>query len=277
MTPAMRLSLVCMIAALASVVAVPRYSHAASRAARPPVRPHEEAEQPEAPPPAASPQSAPAAPGSAPIPFEAAPDQPPTQTEPAQPPRGEVYVNDRFGYAVRRPRDWAFRFEPGLDIIMAPADERSEIQVVARSFFDIRFQRVPEGPVTLGLREAARAGGDPSRLLRRSLPPALREYLQLFWLDSYVAWHTDATAEEYEQFKLESRRELSLAGHPGVELVYTLLGRKRPGIQKIKTIVVAFDERLCQLSYVTSTARFEDDLKAFHAVVNSLYMHRDRG
>jgi hypothetical protein len=188
-----------------------------------------------------------------------------------------VYVNDRFGYAVRRPKDWAFRFEPGLDIIMAPADDRSEIQVVARTFFDIRFQRVPEGPVTLGLREAARAGGDPSRLLRRSLPPALREYLQLFWLDSYVAWHTDATAEEYEQFKLESRRELSLAGHPGVELVYTLLGRKRPGIQKIKTIIVAFDERLCQLSYVTSTARYEDDLKAFHAAVNSLYMHRDRG
>lgn len=219
-----------------------------------------------------------------PSPFEAAPDAPPAQTqsapteaEPAQPPRGEVYVNDRFGYAVRRPKDWAFRFEPGLDIIMAPADDRSEIQVVARTFFDIRFQRVPEGPVTLGLREAARAGGDPSRLLRRSLPPALREYLQLFWLDSYVAWHTDATAEEYEQFKLESRRELSLAGHPGVELVYTLLGRKRPGIQKIKTIIVAFDERLCQLSYVTSTARYEDDLKAFHAAVNSLYMHRDRG
>ncbi len=131
--------------------------------------------------------------------------------------------------------------------------------------------------MTLDLRAAARAAGDPSRLLRRSLPPALREYLQLFWLDSYVAWHTDATAEEYEQFRLESRRELRLAGHPGVELVYTLLGRRRPGTQKIKTIIVAFDERICQLSYVSGSARYEENLKDFHAVVNSFYMHRDRG
>lgn len=198
------------------------------------------------------------------------------QTQP-EPPRGEVYINDRFGYALRRPRDWTFRFEPGIDVVLVPERGDAEIQVVARTFFDIRLQQVPEGPLTLDLRAAARGTADAFERLRHCLSPALREYVQLFWLDSYVAWHTDATAEEYSEFRLESRRALRLGGHGGVELIYTLEGKRRPGIQKIKTIIVAFDERICQLSYIASRGRYDDQLEEFHAVVNSLYLHRDRG
>ncbi len=194
----------------------------------------------------------------------------------SQPLRGRVYLNDRYGYALRRPADWNFRFEPGMDVIIAPNGNRAEIQVVARTFFDIRFQNIPEGLLTRSLRTAARSSGQPFRQLHRSLSPALREYLQLFWLDAYVAWHTEATAEEYQEFHLESRRELRVGGHGGVELVYTLQGKRRPGLQKIKTIIVAYDERVCQLSYIASKRDYQDDLEEFHAVVNSLYLHRDR-
>lgn len=196
---------------------------------------------------------------------------------PGEPPRGDLYVNDRFGYALRRPRDWTFRFEPGLDIVIVPERGDAEIQIVARTFFDIRFQQIPEGPVTLELRAGARAAGGAFEGLRRCMPAALREYLQLFWLDSYVSWHTNATAEEYAEFRIESRRALQLRGHGGVELVYTLQGKRRPGTQRIKTIIVAYDERICQLSYISRPGRFDDSVKDFHAVVNSLYLHRDRG
>ena len=192
-------------------------------------------------------------------------------------PRGRVYLNDRFGYALRRPEDWTYRFEPGMDVIIASKGDRAEIQVVARSLFDIRFQNVPEGIVTRNLRMAAQSSGEPFGQLRRGLSPGLREYLQLFWLDAYVAWHTTATSEEYEEFQIESRRDLQIQGHGGVELVYTLQGRRRPGLQKIKTIIVAYDERICQLSYIASAKHFEKNLEEFHAVVKSLYLHSDRG
>ena len=202
--------------------------------------------------------------------------EPQAAAEPAKPPTGELYINDRFGYALRRPRDWDFRFEPGLDVAITPPKGDAEIQIVARSFFDVRLQQIPEGPVTLELRAAARASGHPFEAVRRCLDPALRRYLQLFWLDSYVAWHTGAAAEEYAGFAIESRRALQLAGNGGIELVYTLEGKRRPGTQKIKTIIVAYDERICQLSYLARRDHFDEDLKAFHAVVNSLYLHRDR-
>jgi len=199
------------------------------------------------------------------------------QTAPSEPPRGEIYINDRFGYALRRPRDWSFHFEPGLDVVIQPRRGTAEIQVVARSYLDVRFVQVPEGPLTLETRAAARESGEAFDSLRRCVPRSVRDFLQLFWLESYAAWHTSATAEEYAEFKLESRREVRLGTHAGVELVYTLLGRRRPGTQKIKTIIVAYEERICQLSYIARQDRYDDDLKAFHAVVNSLYVHRDRG
>jgi hypothetical protein len=202
---------------------------------------------------------------------------PPPSAAKREPPSGRVYLNDRFGYALRRPEDWNFRFEPGMDVVISEKNDIAEIQVMARSFFDIRFQNIPEGIVTRGLRMAAKSSGEPFRQLRRGLSPALREYLQLFWLDSYVAWHTRATSEEYEEFQIESRRDLQLAGHGGVELVYTLQGKRRPGLQKIKTIIVAYDERICQLSYIASERAYEKNLEEFHEVVNSLYLHRDRG
>jgi hypothetical protein len=223
------------------------------------------------PPPQTEPSSAPEAP-----PPDAPPAEPPPPEVPP-PPQGEVYVNERYGYALKRPRDWEFRSEPGLDIILGPADRRAEVQVVGRGLLDIRFDRIPEGPVTLSLREAARASGDAFQGLRRCMPPALREYLQLFWLDAYVAWHTSAMAEEYSDFRIESRKAMQVSGHGGVELVYTLTGKRRPGKQKIKAIIVAFDERICQISYIAHARRYEDDLKAFHGVVQSLYLHRDRG
>jgi hypothetical protein len=235
------------------------------------------------PPPQAQPAPQ-AEPGAAPADPAAQAGAPPqTQPEPLTPPeppplpQGEVYVNERYGYALKRPSDWEFRSEPGLDIILGPPDRRSEVQVVGRGLLDIRFDRIPEGPVTLSLREGARATGDAFQGLKRCLPPPLREYLQLFWLDAYVAWHTNATAEEYADFKLESKRALQLSGHGGVELVYTLTGKRRPGTQRIKTIIVAFDERVCQISYIAYAKKYEDDLKAFHRVVESLYLHRDRG
>jgi hypothetical protein len=226
--------------------------------------------------PSAQPE-APPQPEPPPSPEESAPAEPAAEAEPPPPPQGEVYVNERYGYALRRPHNWEFRTEPGLDIVLGPADRRAEVQVVGRGLLDIRFDRIPEGPVTLSLRERARDSGDAFQGLKRCMPPALREYLQLFWLDSYVAWHTNAMAEEYADFKLESRKALQLSGHGGVELVYTLTGKRRPGTQRVKTIIVAFDERVCQISYIAHAKKYEDDLKAFHGVVQSLYLHRDRG
>jgi hypothetical protein len=260
---------------LFSGVAVDAWLALSASAATPESAPQEAAPPPAEPPPLAEPPPAEPAPPAESPPAETA--EPQQEAEPAPPPKGEVYVNERYGYALRRPRDWEFRSEAGLDIILGPADRRIEVQVVGRGLLDIRFDRVPEGPVTLSLREGARASGDAFQGLKRCLPAPLREYLQLFWLDSYVAWHTNATAEEYADFKLESRKALQISGHGGVELVYTLTGKRRPGTQRIKTIIVAFDERVCQISYIAHAKKYEDDLKAFHSVVQSLYLHRDRG